>query len=151
MLSLKDDDLRRWIVELEDAKTFRDTEFGEYRRKGNLTTGAGQNLDYFDYGSNVPEGRGRAPVNLSFVLNKNIIPLLFPQRPKVLGFPTRKNDAASAPVAAAILNHFVRLLKLKATDQQAVFDTWTLGYGVQSVMPSGNFTRRAAGTFRSCA
>ena len=133
MLSLSDDELKRWVVEIEDSRDFRDKEFGEYRRKGNVTTGAGQNLDWFDYGSSVAAEGDRAPVNLAFVLQKNIVPLLFPQRPKVLGLPTRKEDAASAPIAASLLNHYVEFLRLKQTDQHITFDTWVLGYGVSKV------------------
>lgn len=133
MLPLKDDELKRWIVELTDAEKFRDDELGAYRRRGKSSQGAGLNLEYFETGSHLGTDEGRAPVNLAFILAKNIVPLLFPQRPKVLSFPTRRQDAASAPMAAAVLNHYLKFLKLKQTDQQVVFDAWCIGYGVTKV------------------
>ena len=130
MLPLKDDEKRRWIAEIDQAEAFRDKEFGVYRRGGKTTERAGINLDYFEYGANVQQDGSRAPVNLAFILAKNIVPLLFPNNPRVLSFPTRKQDAASAPVSASILNHYLRLLNVKQMDQQVVFDTWLLGYCV---------------------
>ena len=130
MLTLPPDELQRWIVELEEARKFRDEQFGTYRRDGTTTQGVGQNLDLFEYGDAVSGEEERAPVNLAFVLEKNIVPLLLPQNPQVLGLPIRRQDSASAPIAAKILNHYLELLKLKATDRQAVFDAWVLGYGV---------------------
>ena len=47
MLPISSDDIRRWIVEIEEAQDFRKREFGEYRRRGNVTSGAGVNLDCF--------------------------------------------------------------------------------------------------------
>ena len=105
MLPLKDDEKRRWIAEIAQAEAFRDKEFGQYRQGGKTTQLAGVNLDYFEYGANDQQDGSRAPVNLAFILAKNIVPLLFPNNPRVLSFPTRKQDAASAPVSASILNH----------------------------------------------
>ena len=132
MLPIKDDDIRRWRVELDQAEAFRDKEFGTYRHGLNhdQTRGVGKNLDYYEFGSSRPDGEARASLNIAFVLTKSIVPLLFPQNPKILAFPKRKKDSQSAPMAAELLNHYIRLVNLKETDQQAVFDSWVLGYGV---------------------
>ena len=133
MLPLSDTERQRWMVELQQAEAFRDTEFGTYRKEGKTTKGAGIHLDLYEYGASVQEEDKRAPINLVFVLAKAIVPLLFPQQPRVLALPTRPQDAAMAPVAASLLNHYNAFLNLKATNQQAVFDTWLLGYGVTKV------------------
>jgi len=131
MLALRDDELQRWAVEIDEAEAFRKKQLGLFT--GTPGEGVGVNLNYFEHGSGGSESQLRAPLNLAFVLAKNILPILFPSRPKTLAFPSRKQDAASAPVAASITNHFLELGRVVDVGQQVAFDTWTLGYGVAKV------------------
>lgn len=131
MLPIKDDDLKRWAVEIDEAEQFRAKAFGLF--DGSAAEGVGVNLHYFEHGTNASEPQLRAPLNLAFILAKNILPVLFPAHPKTLAFPERKQDAASAPVAASITNHFLELGNVVEVGQQVTFDTWLLGYGVAKV------------------
>lgn len=131
MLPISDDEVSRWRIELEQATDFRKEEFGTYlRNEEEGVTGAGENLNYFECGTH---DKVRAMLNMSYVITKNIVPLLYPQNPKAISLPTRKQDARSAPIAAKLLNHYIDLLNLKETDQQNVFDSWVLGYGVSKI------------------
>ena len=132
MLPISDDEIKRWRVELDRAKEFRTKEFGTYHEGGqqSQTTRAGKNLDYFEFGADTQRDEIRAQLNLAFVLTKNIVPILFPQNPKALSLPSRPEDSASAPIAGSLVNHYFHLLNLKEVDQQVVFDSWVLGYGI---------------------
>lgn len=144
MLPIKPDEVQRWRVEIEDAELFRNNNFGFL--DGDRAEIAGENLEYFERGTAILGnfaqetsgivGRGeiRRPhittLNMVYTTAKNIVPTLYFRNPKILAFPKRKVDEASAPVASSLLNYYFDELDLKRTNQQIILDSYLLGMGV---------------------
>lgn len=137
MERINQDEIAKWRVEIENAESFRDEEFGKskYRDK----TKSGQNIDYFETGMSTQyldnsalDEYTYASINVIYPIVKNVIPNLYYKNPYILSFPKRKSpeDELSAPFAGALLNHFHKELDMKNINKQVVFDAFVLGMGV---------------------
>lgn len=137
MIRLTPDDLAKWRAEIDLGVEFRDKEFGTYRQQsgGNppQTTLAGTNLDYFEQGARTDETI-QPPLNIVFPIVKNIVPTLFYQNPRATAIPESKSASAGddAFYASELINRDLRDpdFRFKDTSQQAVFDSYLLGFGV---------------------
>ena len=139
MLPIKQDEVSRWKVEIEQAIDFREKNFGVY--EGSKREGAGENLEYYERGDvisgtttqGIPERPYYATMNLIYTIAKNIVPSLYYRNPKILAFPKRKNDEDSAPIAASLLNYYFNELNIKETNQLAILDAYLLGIGITKI------------------
>jgi len=138
MLKITSEDVSRWTVELSNAEKFRRDTFGEYSDKE--VVGSGENIQYFEFGvCGIRSGAGYAyandeklpaTLNIIFPIVKNIVPTLYFKNPKILASPKRKEDEASAPMAAELLNYYHGELNIKEQIQLSIFDALVVGMGV---------------------
>lgn len=140
MIPITKDDLARWRAEIDLGVEFRDKEFGTYRsaRPGQTpqTTLAGLNIDAFEQGAR--DSDAYPFLNLVFPIVKTIVPTQFFQTPRAVAIPDqrgRPEDADDAFYVSELLNRDIRDVdfRFKATSQQAVWDSFVLGYGVVKI------------------
>src|SRR3990167_11166456 len=139
MIRLTPDELARWRSEVDLGVEFRDKEFGTYRQASPgsppTTTLAGKNIDYFEQGARSEDYE--PPLNVVFPIVKNVVPTLFYQNPRATAIPDSKIDTAGedAFYASELINRDLRDsdFRFKDTSQQAVFDSFLLGFGVVKV------------------
>ena len=139
MLPLTADDLARWRAEIDLGVEFRDQEFGTYRQQAAgtppHTTLAGLNLDAYEQGARSEVVY--SPLNLVFPITKIIVPTLFFQNPRATAIPDSRDPEAGedAFYASELINRDLRDVdfRFKDTSQQAVFDSFLLGFGVVKI------------------
>ena len=134
MKNLKNEDIQKWRLEIEQAEKFKEEEFGSIEQ-GRIR-GVGENIDYFERGfgskfiADYGVGEEFVSLNIIYPIVKNIIPSLYYRNPYVLAVPKRKDDEMSAPYASATINYFYRELDIKSINQLCIFDAYVLGMGV---------------------
>lgn len=134
-MNIKNEDIQRWRVEIEQAEVFRDNNFGIYTDSNK--TGVGENIEYFETGSlGIVDELGKpfnASMNLIYTIAQIIVPSLYYRNPKILSFPKRKQDEDSSPVAASLLNYYFNELGIKDTNHMVILDAFLLGMGVTKI------------------
>src|SRR3990167_5352590 len=136
MLPIKDDEIRRWRVELDQAEKFKKDEFGS-NLKGEIK-GVGENIAYFENGYSARylqdytkrDPTYLVPLNIIYHIVKNVIPSLYYKNPYIVAIPKRKKDEDSAPYVTAINNHYYKQIDVKRINQHIIFDAYVLGMGV---------------------
>lgn len=135
MLPIKEEEIKKWRLEVENGEDFRDEQLG--KNKLTEVSKAGENIDYFESGiSSRLLGElkyGEEPlstINIIYPIVKNIIPSLYWKNPNINAIPKRAVDETSAPYAGAILNHYYEELDIKAVNRQVIFDAYVIGLGV---------------------
>jgi hypothetical protein len=134
MERINQDEIQRWRVEIENAESFRDEQFG--KNKFSDRTKAGENIGYFENGMSsryIQDYKIEDPItsiNVTYAIVKNVIPTLYYKNPYISAMPKRSVDEDSAPYATAILNYFYKELEIKNINQHVVFDAYVLGMGV---------------------
>lgn len=140
MIRVSKDDIARWRAEIDLGVEFRDKEFGTYRQEAPgqapSTTLSGINLDLYEAGAR-DDSYFQSPLNLVFPIVKIIVPTLFYQQPRATALPDTRDASASedAFYASELINRDLREVdfRFKETSQQAVFDSFVLGFGVVKV------------------
>jgi hypothetical protein len=136
MLRISDDEVKRWRLEIQQAENFKRDNCGS-SLQGEIK-GVGENIGYFENGfseryladySKIDENY-LVPLNIVYPIVKNIVPSLYYKNPYISAIPKRKEDEDSAPYAAMLLNHFYRQIETKRINQQVIFDSYVLGFGV---------------------
>lgn len=138
MLSISQDAVKRWRVEIDNGVTYHEKFFGKF--DGISCKGKGENIEYYERGTTAlgsidkgVEDNFRTLINMPWVLKNIIVPSLYYRNPKILAFPKRKDDEPSAPVAAALLNYFFGELGVKETNQFIIIDAFLLGMGISKI------------------
>ena len=97
---------------------------------------SGINLDLYEAGAR-DDSYFQSPLNLVFPIVKIIVPTLFYQQPRATALPDTRDQSASedAFYASELINRDLREVdfRFKETSQQAVFDSFVLGFGVVKV------------------
>lgn len=139
MIKISPDEIQKWRVEIDNAEDFKEKEFGKF--KENNKEGAGENVDYFDFGVSEQLAKRTgiswimALFNIIHTITKNVIPTLYYKTPYILSFPKRRNpdDEISAPYAGGLLNYYHKELSLKQTNKNTVFNGYVVGMGVSKI------------------
>lgn len=149
MLSITQDEIRRWRIEVEQAEEFKKTEFGS-SSNGEIK-GVGENIGYFENGFSARyladysriDPNYLVPLNIIYPVVKNVIPSLYYKNPYIVAIPKRKQDEDSSSYVSAIVNHYYKQIDVKRVNQQVIFDAYVLGMGVCKI---GYATRFGADT-----
>lgn len=136
---LKQDEIKKWQLEVEEAEEFREKHFGTNERGKEFL--AGENTGFYEFGMSPKLMHDHNIIdplvsfNIIAPIVDFVVPTLSAREPYIIGLPkrNREDDQASAPIAGEILNYRYKEIDLKRTNEDIIWDGYVIGMGIAKI------------------